>query len=355
MSNYKRKVVFFILCAWANFAFCVDANLASGMERYSKGDFSSSILYFQKAVDASGGKNEDAQYWLTMALASDKKYRNALAEAKRFLALYPKSTKTPEMLYQKGRLECAVGNYDYAISTLYDFIKRYPDDKAIASAYFWIGECLYSTSHFDEARTIFSVVLLDYPDSAKVEAAKYKLALIDQAATQTELLRLLKLSNDETLRLSQELERLKAELSQAQTKLQSAGSSKLDGNRLAELEQYLIDERRKNAELYDKITLLQMKNDELTTMIANFANASYLDKPAETTTTTTEVSVPVPAPSVTVTTPPVEPQPVAPVVEAPKEPSEEELKRRAALEELLRKAGLLKTMYDEVLDGEKGE
>lgn len=341
MSNYKKSI-FVLLCTLTGFAFCTDSNLAAGIARYSKGDFSSGILYFQKALDASGGQNEEAQYWLTMALASDKKYKNALIEAKRFLAVYPKSKKTPDMLYQKGRLECASGNYDDAISTLYDFIKQYPNDKAVSSAYFWIGESLYNTSRFDEARTIFSVVLLDYPDSAKIEATKYKLALIDQAATQSELLRLLKLSNDETLRLSQEGEKLKAELTQTQNQLQNAGANKGDSKRVAELEQYLIDERRKNAELYDKITLLQMKNDELNTMIANFANATYLDTPAP--------------PSDVVVTKPDEPKIVEspPSIEVPQGPTEEELKRRAALEELLQKAGRLKTMYDEVLNEEEG-
>ncbi|MEL3907591.1 MAG: tetratricopeptide repeat protein [Treponemataceae bacterium] len=339
MKNCKKGLLLFLLSFVVLSFLTANTNLHLGMEAYSKGDFSSSILYFEKALDVSGGKNEDAQYWLVIALTSSKKFPRALSEARRFLALYPNSKNTPEMLYQKGRLECGTGAYDEAISTLYDFIKKYPNNKAIASAYFWIGESLYNTGRFNEARTIFSVVLLDYPNSAKIEATKYKLALIDQASTQAELLRLLKLSNEETLRLSQEVEKLKAELAQAKNQAKGATSSKVDSSQISELEQYLIEERRKNADLYDKITLLQMKNDELSQMIANFANKSYLDEKP-----TSEVPVI-----------PVEPTP--PVVEKPKEEptqeaqmSEEELKRRLALEELLRKAGILKNMYDEVLE-----
>lgn len=349
MKNYKDGFVLFVLSFVALSFLNANTNLRSGMEAYSKGDFSSSILYFEKAIDASGGKNEDAQYWLVMALTSDKKLSEALREAKRFLALYPNSKNYPEMLYQKGRLECGTGAYDDAISTLYDFIKKYPNDKAVASAYFWIGESLYNTGRFSEARTIFSVVLLDFPNSAKIEATKYKLALIDQASTQAELLRLLKLSNEETLRLSQELERLKAELAQAQSQTKGNASSQADNSKVSELEQYLIEERRKNADLYDKITILQMKNDELSQMIANFANKSYIEEKPEIVVTPVEPKPPVLEKPVNPSKPEKQDKPKeAPPKET--QPSKEELKRRAALEELLRKAGILQNMYDEVLE-----
>lgn len=334
----KKKIfACFAVVYFCAFLFA-DSYLSAGLDAYGKGDFSSAVLYLQKAIDASGGKNEDAQYWLTMALVSGKKYNEGLVEAKRFLALYPSSLKRPDMIYQKGRLECSSGDYEKAISTLYDFIKQHPKDKAVSSAYFWIGESLYNTGRFDEARTIFSVVVLDYPESAKIEAAKYKLALIDQASTQDELLRLLKLSNDETLRLSQELEKLKAQYEQLTSQAKNSQANAGDPVRIAELEQYLVDERRKNAELYDKLTLLQMKNDELSTMIANFANADYLNNPP----------VPQVQPSL-VQTPPDKPE----VTEtASTGPTPEELQRQAALEELLRKAKILQGMYDEVLEEE---
>lgn len=360
-----KFVILYVLCSttflWAN------AYITEGLERYAQGDYSSSVLSFQKAIDASGGVNEEAQYWLTMALASDKRYSAALTEAKRFLAVYPKSSKHADMQYQKGRLECSTGEYEASISTLYDFIQTYPNNTSVASAYFWIGESLYNTSRLAEARTLFSVVVLDYPNSAKVEAAKYKLALIDRASTQEELLRLLKLSNDETIRLSQELEKLKAQVTQSQNIVQTKiVSNENDTARIAELERALIDERRKTTELYDKITLLQMKNDELSTMIANFASATYTtpSEPAVTTPTESIITPPViiePVVSGTTnttndepTTPPtssvVEPQPQVQQQTTAQEPSAEELKRREALELLLKKAQMLQDMYDEVLN-----
>lgn len=341
-KTYKKQLLFVVGVLFSFSVWAVDRYVSQGLDAYSKGDFSSAVICFQKSLDASGGKNEEAQYWLTMALASGKNYSEALSEAKRFLALYPHSLKTPDMIYQKGRIDCALGHYETAISTLYDFIERYPNDKALASAYFWIGESLYNTGRFDEARTIFSVIVLDYPESAKAEPAKYKLALIDQAATQNELLRLLKLSNDETIRLSKELEALKAR-DNAHENIPNNSDTE-ESKRIKELETYLVEERKKNAELYDKLTILQMKNDELSTMIANFAHETYRDenKPSD-------IQVPVkPEPSTEIS----EPVPTPPETKTP-EVTEAELKRRAMLDELLRKAGLLQDMYDEVLEDSK--
>lgn len=340
----KKFLLLLIVCFFTFQVWSIDTYLSKGLDGYSKGAFSQSIIYFQKSLDATGGKNEEAQYWLTLALTSSKNYSQALIEAKRFLAVYPDSLKTPDILYQSGRLEVANGNYETAISTLYDFIEKYPKDKAVASAYFWIAESLYNTSRFDEARTIFSVIILDYPESAKVEAAKYKLALIDQAATQAELLRLLKLSNEETLRLSSDLEKLQAKIT-TQNTIENRNINDDISNRIKELESNLIEERKKNTELYDKLTILQMKNEELSSMIANFAKQAY-EQDEKLAETTTETEIPIePTETPKETTIDEVALPATPV-----EPTEAEIKRNATLEELLRKADVLKNMYNEVLE-----
>lgn len=332
MKNTCKKYFLFLSLSFLSIGiWSLEPYLSKGRDAYSKGDFISGISYFRTAIRSNNGRDEEAQYWLTMALSSNKDYSVGLYEANRFLDLFPYSTKKAEILYQKGYMEYSVEDYDAAISTFYDFIEQYKKNNLAASAYFWIAESLYKTGRFDEARTMFSVVVLDYPSSAKFELAKSGLTLIDQAATQVELLKLLKASEDEKSRLVVELDNLKSHTKAEKDPTADAkNAKKARENEVAvkSLQEQLTQERRQNVALYDKITILQMKNEELSTMIANFANESYLEKPIKAPNKKEEV------------------------IKVSKE-TEYEIKRRQALDELLRKAGLLKTMYNEVLEDEK--
>ena len=76
------------------------------------------------------------------------------------------------------------------MDVLYRFIEKYPDHPKIPSAYYWIGENLYAAGNHTEARKIFSKVIVDYPQSGKVNEARYKIVLIDQQSVREELLQM---------------------------------------------------------------------------------------------------------------------------------------------------------------------
>ena len=90
-----------------------------------------------------------------------------------------------------------------------------------------------------DARTIFSRVIIDYPSSAKVEPSRYKIALIDQASTQDELLKLLKISHEELLKLSEESEKNKKIYEQTVAAYQKQSSDTGGDMRIAELSEQL--------------------------------------------------------------------------------------------------------------------
>ncbi|PIE98580.1 MAG: hypothetical protein CR988_02610 [Treponema sp.] len=332
MKRFVLLLVFAVAC----FGHAVsDGFLDAGLDSYSREDWSSAILSFQKALDASGGRNENAQYWLIMAKTSARSYPEALKEVKRFIALYPGSKKMPDVIYQKGRVECMLTLHDESIETLYGFISSYPDNNLIPSAYFWIGENLYLTGRLDDARTVFSIVLIDYSSSAKGEAARYRIALIDQAATQEELLRLLKLSHEESLRLAEEYQKQQKTYEHVIEAYQKQLANSGQDEKIVELNQKILDERRKNAELYDKLTLLQIKNDELSAMltalnvelneIADAENASGNSNNSDTSSS----------------------------IEDNEGDASSKKTRREILEELLRKANNLKALYESLLEQEK--
>jgi tetratricopeptide (TPR) repeat protein len=85
----------------------------------------------------------------------------------------------------------------------------------VPNAYFWIGESLYSLGRLEEAERVFARVLRDYPQSYKVEAASYRLSLLEFKKREEELLRLLKWSHEEFLRTVEEYQRREKAYEQA--------------------------------------------------------------------------------------------------------------------------------------------
>ncbi|MBA7639746.1 Cell division coordinator CpoB [subsurface metagenome] len=144
---------------------------------------------------------------------------NQLDDAERnlefFLAGYPEHPDYPEAYYQKGRLLFRQGELESGIQLLQSFINRYPDSPFLPNAYFWIGESLYLLGQLEEAAAVCNKIQLEYPKSFKVEAARYRLSLIEFKKREIELLKLLKWSHEESLKTVEEFQRREKSYEQA--------------------------------------------------------------------------------------------------------------------------------------------
>ncbi|CEM60668.1 outer membrane protein assembly factor BamD [Treponema phagedenis] len=313
-----KRYLLLCVCILFSSAFSFSQDyLTAGLDAYARSDWSSAIFSFQKAMKPQSAQYNEAWYWLIMAHASAHNYQIALTQAEKFIQANPRSQRMPEVVYQRGRIFCLCGAHENSINELYAFIKRWANHSQVPSAYYWIGENLYLTGRFPEARSIFSRILIDHPQSAKVEAARYKIALIDQSKTQEELLKLLKMSHEEFLRLTEESEKREKIYNQTIEAYQKKIGEMNKDPRTAELEQLLKEERQKNIELYDALTMVEMKNQELSAALM----LSSTEKP--------------PAPEEKSSSLPAD--------------YADPNKRRKALEELRTKARKLEFMYDNLL------
>lgn len=330
-----KKYCFLFFLFFFSYAYAISP-FAVGLDAYARSDWKRAIENLQVAVN--NAKSEDeieiSLYYLIMSLASSGSYKNAVNVANIFLTRYPKSDKYPHVMYQRGRLYCLLSLYEKSLKELYEFIRAYPTDSSIPSAYYWVGESLYLSGKLQEGRDVFSRILLNYPTSPKAELAKQRISLIDQAATQRELLALLKLNQEQTQNLANEMSQRQKDFEDAMQSFKSSKSdSDLDIARYADIERILQEERDKNTELYEKLLVLEAKNKELLEALA------MLDQLEE----------------------------VNPAEEEPKEDvkdedeDEERLakeaaeRRRLVLEMLKKKARQLEGMYDEILEEEKND
>jgi tetratricopeptide (TPR) repeat protein len=247
-------------------AFALDP-LAAGLDAYARSDWSTAILSFRKAVTLPDAGAEP-WYWLVMAELSNSDYKAAMNDIDRFTMTFPEDGRVSDIAYQKGRILFIESEYDASISVLYSFIKSWPDHQMVPSAYYWIGECLYAAGRFDEAGKIFRMITENYPESVKREASLYRISLIGQTEKQDELLKLLKMSHEESLKIIEDYQRREKTYEQAITAYQKRISEMIKDTRLGELETQLGDEKVRNSELLDRISRLEMLNAELASSLA---------------------------------------------------------------------------------------
>ncbi len=159
-----------------------------------------------------------------------------------YIANYPRAADIQEALYQKGRLLFLQEDFENALQSLEVFIASYPKSTLAPSAWFWVGESLYSLGRLDEAQAAYRKILTDYPSSVKVEAAQYKVSLIQLTQKEVELARLLKWSHEEFLKSTEDFQAREKTYQQAieayQKRLAGTGAAD-DQKTLAELRQAL--------------------------------------------------------------------------------------------------------------------
>jgi predicted Zn-dependent protease len=136
-------------------------------------------------------------------------YSSALETFDVLEAQYP--GKKPELPYHRGRALYYTGKYEEALIVLSAYSAQENDrsgDKTTkAASLYWAGECLYALGQFDTAETVFAGIVEKYPDSAKYQAALYRMELIKQKKIEAELLSILTWTHEESLKTREEYQR----------------------------------------------------------------------------------------------------------------------------------------------------
>jgi len=153
-----------------------------------------------------------ALYWVILSQMAYSDFGSAIRDMEELESKAPNSTYTRDMVYHRARVYYAQGYFEDALLLFNHYIATTTDSDREASdrraaAYFWMGESLFSMSQFDEAQKFYAWVVGRYPESPKVEAASYRLDLINQKKIEAELLALLQWSHEESLRTSEEHQR----------------------------------------------------------------------------------------------------------------------------------------------------
>jgi tetratricopeptide (TPR) repeat protein len=257
-----KKYIFILI-----FSFCIlltliaNEDLIDGIEFYQNEMYNEAISSFHNIIldPANASIHADAYFWL----AKSYFILNRLDDTERNLEFYLVNFEThkyyEDAVYLKGRLLFKQKEYDSAIIIFKNYIDLYPNSDLISHCYFWIGESLFLLGNMDSAKDIFQIVINEYPQSVKYEAANYRLSLIDIKRRENELLLLLKISHEEYLETLEEYQRLIQTYEQAISAYQKQLSGKLEVSQSVTSDELMAQKEAEIAQLKAQIEDLENK------------------------------------------------------------------------------------------------
>ncbi len=194
-----------------------DQLMRDGLEDFKSGMFNSALNSFREVTLDTNLKDYhgSAYFWITKCYLAQSNLIQAGENLDFFLENFEGHPFVEEGLYQKGRIEFLKSEFENAIGEFYTFINEYDNSAFIPNSYFWIGESLYNLGHYEEAEEIFYFVVKEFPTSYKMEAANYRLALIDLVKREDVLIDLVKLSHEEYVTSLDEFKRKERTYEQA--------------------------------------------------------------------------------------------------------------------------------------------
>jgi TolA-binding protein len=187
------------------------AGLRRGIQLYGEGKWQEAVIELRRVQASAPDREQEAEalYWISLAELSAGAYEASLADMEALEPIAGGGGRGEELSYHKGRVLYYLGRYDEAIVLLTSCVSRAGEgnDSRKSASLYWIGECLFSLGQLDRAEEIFTLITEEYPRSVKFEAANYRLALIKQKKIEAELLVLLTLSHEESIKTIEEYKR----------------------------------------------------------------------------------------------------------------------------------------------------
>jgi TolA-binding protein len=131
------------------------------------------------AADGTILITEDVQLRVADAFMQENEYYRAITEYKRFLILFPDSTKGDYALMQTGTAYLRGGDYDGAAKGFEALRERYPQSPYVAGSLFLEGMAHWKAKNREKAGGLFLNIVSEYPDSPHSPQALAAAALIE--------------------------------------------------------------------------------------------------------------------------------------------------------------------------------
>lgn len=224
--------------------------ITQGKDYFSRGDYVQALTVFQKAVSDPQLRNQPSVYlWLSKTYFALLDFTGSSRNLEYYLDHFPSDSGQEEGKYLQARVLFAQGDFEKDIQAFSAFMTAYPSSDQLPNAIYWIAESAFALGHYDEAASLYSRILKAYPASYKVEACRFRLAIVELRQREEELTKLLRWSQIEAINSADEFQRREKAYQQAllsyQKKILDLQSGDL-GSQIANLQDEL---RQKDSQI----------------------------------------------------------------------------------------------------------
>jgi len=187
-----------------------------GLNAFRQGEYQKAYQFFDtQASDETSPFQGDALFWAGKSLMADENLEDSSLLLDQFILKWPDSRYFEEAQYLRGRIFFLQAEYANTLDYFLRFTEDFDRSPYVPNALYWMAESLFQLGKIPEAKNAFQELLDNYPDSYKVEAARYRLSLIDLSSREAKLMELLRWSHEEFLKSSQENLETKQEYEEA--------------------------------------------------------------------------------------------------------------------------------------------
>ncbi|TVR00571.1 MAG: outer membrane protein assembly factor BamD [Spirochaetaceae bacterium] len=188
------------------------ARFDEAIEYFSRSEFEAAATRLRQITESPSAQalHPEAFYWLGRTRLAQLDAAEATRYFDHLITTFPSHPRVTEARYHRARAAFIAGDVQRALVEFEAFIRGAPDSPFVANAWYWAGESLLALGLREEARALFDTVVREFPTSFRVEAARYRMSLIDLSEREEQLQRLLQWSHEEHLRTIESFRRAQA-------------------------------------------------------------------------------------------------------------------------------------------------
>lgn len=155
---------------------------------YAQGNWAEATREFRELIanHPDSGKARESHFFLGEALVQQGKHQEALRAFTLYLERTGRHRHDKQASFRLGESSYLLGRTDQAIAALTSFVDEYPDDKLLAFALPYLGDCYLRSGEPQRAQETYQRALSEFPNEAYADQCRFGTGRALQALGQSE-------------------------------------------------------------------------------------------------------------------------------------------------------------------------
>jgi tetratricopeptide (TPR) repeat protein len=148
-----------------------DVNNRLGDCQYAIRNFEAALTYYQKAIDLNSADGDYSLFQMAFTHGLMQDNQTKLQELSRLLTKYPLSTYCDDAMFETGKANEKLSDFESAKASYKNLIAKYPSSLLIPKALAQLGLIAYNQNQYEASIAYFKEVVDRFPDTPEAKGA----------------------------------------------------------------------------------------------------------------------------------------------------------------------------------------